>query len=140
MRIAQVDLENVKSYERESIVFTPGTNAICGQNGAGKSTVLEAIGFAVFDYLATNQDQFVREGEKVATVTVHLVDRDGRTYHIVRKCGSYSKHYVYDPEIDQKLVDGKSDTMAWLNEFLGCRRRATCRPCSATPSACPRVC
>ncbi len=119
MRIAQVDLENVKSYERESIVFTPGTNAICGQNGAGKSTVLEAIGFAVFDYLTTNQDQFVREGEKVATVTVHLVDRDGRTYHVVRKCGSYSKHYVYDPEIDQKLVDGKSDTMAWLNEFLG---------------------
>jgi exonuclease SbcC len=119
MRIAQVDLENVKSYQRESVVFTPGTNAICGQNGAGKSTVLEAIGFAIFDYLPTIQDQFVREGEKVATVTVHLVDRDGRTYHVVRKCGSYSQHYVYDPEIDQKLVDGKSDTMAWLNEFLG---------------------
>jgi ABC-type cobalamin/Fe3+-siderophores transport system ATPase subunit len=42
MRIAQVDLENVKSYERERVIFTPGTNAICGQNGAGKSTVLEA--------------------------------------------------------------------------------------------------
>ncbi|HDQ71355.1 MAG TPA: hypothetical protein ENN19_04570 [Chloroflexi bacterium] len=119
MRIAQVDLENVKSYERERVIFAPGTNAICGQNGAGKSTVLEAVGFAIFDYLATNQDQFVREGEKTATVTVHLVDSDERIYHVVRKCGSYSQHYVYDPEIDQKLVDGKSDTMAWLNEFLG---------------------
>jgi exonuclease SbcC len=119
MRIAQVDLENVKSYRRESITFTEGTNAICGQNGAGKSTVLEAVGFAVFDYLSTTQDQFVREGEKVATVTVHLVDIDDRTYHVVRKCGSYSQHYVYDPEIDHKLADGKSDTMAWLNEFLG---------------------
>lgn len=119
MRIAQVDLENVKSYERESIIFTPGTNAICGYNGAGKSTILEAVGFAVFDYLSTTQDQFVREGEKLATVAVHLVDYDDRTYHVVRKCGSYSQYYIYDPEIDQKVADGKSDTMAWLNEFLG---------------------
>ena len=43
MRIAQVDLENVKSYRQESVCFAEGTNAICGPNGAGKSTLLDLI-------------------------------------------------------------------------------------------------
>ncbi len=119
MQIIQIDLENVKSYRDQRARFAPGTNAICGPNGAGKSTLLEAVGFALFDFLAVNQDQFVREGEKVATVTVHLADDEGRRYQVVRKCGSYSQFYVYDPEIEQKLADGKADTMAWLYRFLG---------------------
>ncbi|MGC9469044.1 MAG: AAA family ATPase [Anaerolineae bacterium] len=119
MRITQVDLENVKSYTRARVSFAPGTNAICGHNGAGKSTLLEAIGFALFGYLAVSQADLVREGEKVATVTVHVEDRDGRCYQVVRKCGSYSQHYVYDPELDQKLTDGSRESMIWLQEFLG---------------------
>lgn len=122
MEIIGVDLENVKSYERESVRFTPGTNAICGYNGAGKSTILEAIGFALFDALPVNQDQFVREGEKTATVTVHVAGDDGRPFQVVRKCGSYSQYYVYDAEIDQKLTDGKADTMGWLHAFTGVER------------------
>jgi exonuclease SbcC len=119
VQITQLDLENVKSYRQDSITFTRGTNAICGANGAGKSTLLEAIGFALFDELACTQEQFVREGDKVATVTVHLVDEDERSYQVVRKCGSYGQHYVYDPELDVKLADGKEETMAWLYTFLG---------------------
>lgn len=123
MEITRVDLENVKSYERASVTFTRGTNAICGYNGAGKSTILEAIGFALFDTLLTTQEQFVRQGEKTASVTVHLAGDDGRPFQVVRKCGSYSQHYVYDPEIDQKLTDGKADTMGWLRQFAGVEGR-----------------
>jgi exonuclease SbcC len=119
MRILQVDLDNVKSYRHAEIPFTPGTNAICGQNGAGKSTLLEAIGFALFDFLAVAQADFVREGEKTSSVAVHVEDRDGRVYQVVRKCGSSSQYYVYDADLDQKLTDGKQETMVWLNEFLG---------------------
>ncbi|MBN1250285.1 MAG: SMC family ATPase [Anaerolineae bacterium] len=119
MQILQVDLDNVKSYEHATLPFGLGTNAICGHNGAGKSTVLEAIGFALFDYLAVPQADFVREGEKTATVTVHVADRDGRRYQVVRRCGSSSQHYVYDPELDHKLAEGKQDTMAWLHQFMG---------------------
>jgi exonuclease SbcC len=119
VQIAQLDLENVKSYRQHSVTFTRGTNAICGANGAGKSTLLEAIGFALFDALPYTQEQFVREGEKVATVTVHLLDADQRSYQVVRKCGSYGQYYVYDPELDAKLADGKEETMAWLYTFLG---------------------
>ena len=120
MQITQIDLENVKSYAQAQITFKPGTNAICGQNGAGKSSILEAIGFALFDYgLPFTQDDFVREGQKTATVTVHVVDREGRAYQIVRKCGSYGRYYVYDPELERQLTDSKADTVAWLRDFLG---------------------
>ena len=48
MHIAYIELQNVKSYEKSGrIEFAKGINAISGQNGAGKSTILEAIGFAL---------------------------------------------------------------------------------------------
>ena len=119
MQILQLDLDNVKSYRQASIPFAPGTNAICGHNGAGKSTLLEAIGFALFDFLAVKQEAFVRENEKTATVTVHVAAADGRVYHVVRRCGGSSQYHVYDPELDQKLTDGKAETLMWLREFLG---------------------
>ena len=124
MQITQIDLVNVKSYQRESIFFTKGTNAICGPNGAGKSTLLEAIGFVLFDCLPVKHKQFVREGQKSASITIHIVAQDTRTYQVVRKCGSRSQYYVYDPEIDQRLVQGKSETIAWLYDFLGVEESA----------------
>jgi DNA repair protein SbcC/Rad50 len=119
MQILQLDLVNVKSYAQASISFAPGTNAIFGHNGAGKSTVLEAIGFALFDHLQVSRTDFVREGEKTATVTVHVMGADERVYQVVRKCGSSNQVYVVDPELDERLAEGKSDTLAWLRDFLG---------------------
>lgn len=119
MKIIQIDLENFKSYEDASVSFSSGTNAICGKNGAGKSSLLEAIGFAVFGYAPYKHEQLVREGEKTATVTVHVEGNDGRIYEMVRKCGSSNQYYVFDPELDEKLVSGVKDTAAWLQELFG---------------------
>ena len=119
MKIIQIDLENFKSYEDASVSFSSGTNAICGKNGAGKSSLLEAIGFAVFGYAPYKHEQLVREGEKTATVTVHVEGNDGRIYEMVRKCGSSNQYYIFDPELDEKLVSGVKDTAAWLQEFFG---------------------
>ncbi len=119
MRIVSVELENVKSYKRADVAFKSGTNAICGQNGSGKSTLLEAIGFVLFDHLAVTQEDFVRRGEKTATITVAVEAGDGRVYEIVRRCGSRSAFYVHDPELVQRMTDGKAETMLWLQDFLG---------------------
>ncbi len=120
MLITRVELQNVKSYRDEIVVFTEGTNAICGENGAGKSTLLEAIGFALFDFLPYTQSDFVREGEKTATVAVSFISsEDGREYQAVRRWGSSSDYYIYDPELDGRLVTGKSDVLDWLREHMG---------------------
>lgn len=120
MLITRIELQNIKSYSDNVIAFTEGTNAICGANGAGKSTLLEAIGFVLFDYLPYTQADFVREGEKTATIAVSFVsNQDEREYQVVRRCGGSSDYYVYDSELDARIVGGKADVLDWLKEHLG---------------------
>jgi exonuclease SbcC len=119
MLINRIELQNTKSYRDQTITFGPGTNAICGENGAGKSTLLEAIGFCLFDYLPNTQANFVREGERTATITVHFVSSaDEREYQVVRKCGGSAEYAVYDPELKGRITAGKVDTLDWLREHM----------------------
>lgn len=120
MWITKLELSNIKSHEDSgAIPFAQGVNAISGPNGAGKSTLLEAIGFALFDSLPYTQAQFLREGEKSGEVVVSFIDSlDEREYQVVRKVGS-SSIYIYDPEVQSRIVTGKADVVAWLKEHLG---------------------
>ncbi len=120
MQILSLELENVKSYAKAKIDFRRGVNAIVGWNGAGKSTILEAIGFALFDHIGYNQRDFVREGEKTGTVAVTFISSDDlRHYQVVRKFGSSNQHYIFDPELDNKLVEGKADVLTFLRQHMG---------------------
>lgn len=120
MLIHSLTLENVKSYTLTSVEFTRGTNAIVGDNGSGKTTILEAIGFALFDHLPYTQADFVREGQKSARVTVDFLSgSDERTYQVVRTCGSSSAYTVFDPELSLKICEGKADVSQFLRLHLG---------------------
>ena len=125
MLIHSLILENVKSYTLTSVEFTSGTNAIVGDNGSGKTTILEAIGFALFDHLPYTQADFVREGQKSARVTVDFLSGwDERTYQVVRqvhvgKSGSSSAYTVFDPELSLKICEGKADVSQFLRQHLG---------------------
>jgi DNA repair protein SbcC/Rad50 len=122
VQIASLRLENFKSYADTSIEFTPGINAIVGHNGAGKSSILEAIGFVLFDHIpgGYSQANFVKEGARTATITVNLISSlDEREYQIVRRCGGSSQYQVYDPELDKKLCEGKVDAQDFLRQHLG---------------------
>ena len=120
MQITQLELKNIKSHaDAEPIRFAPGVNAITGPTGAGKSTILEAIGFALFDSLPYKQNQFLREGENRGEIVVSFVDAlDEREYQVVRSLGGGTP-YVYDPEVKRRIVTGKQDMMEWLREHLG---------------------
>ncbi|HLJ82004.1 MAG TPA: SMC family ATPase, partial [Ktedonobacterales bacterium] len=120
MRITRVELDNIKSYRHASIAFQRGTTAIRGHNGAGKSTILEAIGFALFGTrLFYNQSQFVREGEKSGTVTVSFISAlDDREYQAIRRCGTSSAWYIYDPELDNRPAEQTVDVKDFLRKHL----------------------
>ena len=121
MWIKQIELKNIKSYsEPQTIQFAEGINAICGSNGAGKSTILEAVGLALFDVSPYRpKDLFIREGARQGEVIVTIVDAlDDREYQVVCPVGG-SQPYVYDPEINKRLVSGKVDVFQWLRDHLG---------------------
>jgi exonuclease SbcC len=119
VRITRVELDNIKSYRHASISLREGTTAVRGQNAAGKSTLVEAIGFALFDAMSYNQAQFVREGERSGQVAVTFISAlDDREYQVVRRCGSSPAWYVYDPELGSRVVEQRADVVAYLRQHL----------------------
>ncbi|MCE1246939.1 MAG: SMC family ATPase [Firmicutes bacterium] len=86
--ITSIELTNVKSYENETVCFSPGINVIGGLNGAGKSTIFESIGHCLFGVDAGkfigNSDNFTRKGTQSYSINVFFTGTDGQNYKISR--------------------------------------------------------
>ncbi|MFN8439862.1 MAG: SMC family ATPase [Caldilineaceae bacterium] len=120
MQILSLNLEDTKSYRQAQINFTEGVNAIVGHNGAGKSTILEAIGYALFDMIGYTANDFVRESAKLATITVSFISSvDERIYQVVRRCGRRTEYQIFDPDLQQKICEGKADVLSFLRRHMG---------------------
>ena len=111
MLIKSLELKNIKSYSNETIDFFEGINGICGENGHGKTTLLEAIGFALFDFLPFTNADFLRHGEKSGYVAVTVEGKDEIEYTISRKIGSGSDYFIRTPGGE---IKGKNDVQSWL--------------------------
>ena len=48
MKIVELRLVNFRQFKEKTITFHSGLTSIIGQNGSGKSTILEGICFALF--------------------------------------------------------------------------------------------
>ena len=121
MLITHLSLENFKSYTEERITFQPGTNAIIGSNGAGKSSILEAIGFVLFDHRGAGLASRLREGADSGRVVVGLVSSfDEREYEIERRFNERTtlRYRVHDVELEQVVAEGNDDVKAWIHEHL----------------------
>ena len=70
MLIKRVELENIKSHAAAAFDFERGSTAITGENGAGKTTIIEAIAWTLFDTLDYKKDDFVKRGAKKGTARV----------------------------------------------------------------------
>jgi len=51
MILKKILVENIKTHKETVIPFKKGLNVFHGDNGTGKSSILEMIGFVLFDYL-----------------------------------------------------------------------------------------
>ncbi|HMQ02996.1 MAG TPA: SMC family ATPase [Pyrinomonadaceae bacterium] len=118
MHITRVELENFKSHERSVFEFARGTTSITGENGAGKTSILEAIAWTVFDTLDYKKSDIVRRGAKKAAVRVTLESGlDERAYTIYRDTGT--GYNVYDPRLDTRIADKKEEVTRFLWQHLG---------------------
>ncbi|MCH4815430.1 MAG: SMC family ATPase [Saccharolobus sp.] len=73
MRIDKITLTNFLSHEHSEIQFLGEVNVIVGQNGAGKSSIIDGIVFSLFrTHSRGNNDNLIRKGSNKASVTLHL--------------------------------------------------------------------
>ncbi|GAB4230616.1 MAG: SMC family ATPase [Elainellaceae cyanobacterium] len=121
MEILAVTLKNFKSHSDRYFAFQPGTNAICGENGAGKTSILEAIAWTLFNYRgAYKNEDLIRNGANSAQAVIEFVSsRDGRTY-AVKRCTS-TGYTLYDPQLGENLEYKRieDEIMPWLRQHLG---------------------
>ncbi|MCC6235252.1 MAG: AAA family ATPase, partial [Verrucomicrobiales bacterium] len=115
MFIRHLRLRNIKSYGEQPdgsgilVSFLPGINRIAGRNGEGKSTLIEALGYAlfladpVFEENFQVQTYFLRAGTKHGEIEVSF-DHEGANYRVLRTLGH--RHPLRD-----KIILGADDSL-----------------------------
>jgi DNA repair protein SbcC/Rad50 len=95
MRIISVQLKNIKSHREKELFFSPGINVLSGANGSGKSTIFEAIGYALFGVDArdfvSRADRFVTFGATRGEISVTFEPAQGELYRVTRTVGGGGK-------------------------------------------------
>jgi len=83
--IKRIELKNFKSHLNTGIDFNTGISIIMGDNGAGKSSILESISFALFkEYASKKMDKLINNEKNQMKVAIEFI-ANGRTYKVVRK-------------------------------------------------------
>ena len=95
MQILSISLTNIKSHRNTELSFLSGINVLAGMNGAGKSTIFEAIGYALFGVDAqdfvSNVSRFISIGAKSGRISVVFQTDEGDVWKVTRTVGTPSK-------------------------------------------------
>lgn len=103
-----LELENFMSHTKSNLSFNFNSALVSGENGAGKSTILEAVGFCLFGKSRQKAAvDVVKRGASQCKVTFTFQHND-KTYKITR-----SKHAKYasldDVSFFEIMPDGKAE-------------------------------
>jgi len=85
MIIESIVMKNFKSHRNSKIEFNTGISIIMGGNGAGKSSILEAVSFALFkQHSGKKIEQLITIGQTKMSVELEFVS-NGRKYKVLRQ-------------------------------------------------------
>jgi DNA replication and repair protein RecF len=103
MKVTRLDIRNLRSLRDASIAPDPGLNLITGENGAGKSSVLEALHLMAYgrSFRGRVRDGIVRSGSEALEIFVEWVEADGAR---VRKAGLRHSGQAWRGRLDGQAV------------------------------------
>jgi DNA repair protein SbcC/Rad50 len=114
-------MNNFKSHRDTRIDFDTGISIIIGGNGAGKSSILEAVSFALFkQHTSRKIDQLITIGQKKMSVEIQFTAH-GRTYRVLRertKTSSKAIMSIKEGNGFQSLVSGDKQVTLEVQDLL----------------------
>ncbi|MFQ3548249.1 MAG: SMC family ATPase [Armatimonadota bacterium] len=123
MKLVKLEIENFRQYINASIDFSDGITGLVGQNGAGKSTILEAISWALYGSPAlrgTNDTVKSRAAQGGAKVSSKLIfELGGSQYSVVREIKPSGQTSAAFETNGKLLSTGMNEVTASVARLLG---------------------
>jgi len=118
MQMDKLTLQNFRNYRDETFQFAPGVNIICGENGQGKTNLLEAVAACATMRLFRSQQRRdgLRFGEDLARV-YGLLRAKERHVSILLRLSSSRPMEVFRNDVRQKRL---SDMQGFFQTVLFC--------------------
>ena len=122
MIIENLHMKHFKSHIYTQIEFNTGITIIIGGNGAGKSSILEAISFALFkQHSGKKIDQLITIGPNKKMMVELKFTSNGRTYKVTRersKTSSKATLKVKEGQSFQPISSGDKQVTADIQNML----------------------
>lgn len=120
--IRELKVINWRAYENQTFNFSPGINFIMGPNGKGKTSILEAISFALTGEVSAieNRNWMLRDPNMQASVSLTFVVNENR-YRIDRTQlpGKAGEALLIDLKDNQQLASSQRRVNDAIEELIG---------------------
>ncbi|MGE5221434.1 MAG: AAA family ATPase [Omnitrophica WOR_2 bacterium] len=120
--ITEVEMINWRAFEKQKFTFKPGLNFIMGQNGRGKTSILEAISYGLTGEpsVVNDRDELLRDPEKPATVKLSFKVGE-KVYVVVRtqQPGRAGEAHIYDALSKKSLASSHKGVTEKVEELTG---------------------
>lgn len=107
MRIERLQIEDFRLFARTELELDPGWNVLVGGNGAGKTSVLEALHVLAYgrSFRGAVRDGLIRRGQSSLRVFAELVDASGQRRRLGVERGAKGWQGRIDGESAATLAD-----------------------------------
>ena len=120
MRLISLELNDWRAYEHCLIEFPDGLIGVGGLNGAGKTTIVEAIGWVLFKHLrpGSKQGELRRQGTDGRATAVLVFQLEDTIYTVKRAAGGEAHLWIGDPDGEPE-ASGQRDVTSRVIRELG---------------------
>ncbi len=118
MLINKIELKNFRNHRESAFEFEKGINLILGENGSGKTSILDAIGYALFNMkLRSDVNETLTINESSGSVKITFTGNDDIRYAVTRKFPSGS--VSLSVEGAKTNITGVSEVYTKINSLIG---------------------
>ncbi len=114
MKIEQIQLKNYTCFSNKKVNFFDGVNLLVGRNGAGKSSVIDAIGIAVFNGYSGSLKSRIKHGQSQASIKCKF-SVGNQDLVIVRSFGNVSSCTL---KFNKKEITGIREVYEFMSDLL----------------------
>jgi DNA replication and repair protein RecF len=107
VHLSRIKLSNFKSYESQTLEFSPVLNCLVGLNGVGKTNVLDAIHFLCLcrSHTGLNDRHLIRHGEGFFRMEGRFVTEEGDVKIVAKYLAGQRKEVTRNDVAFERLAD-----------------------------------